>query len=76
MLVVAVLGQVDGGAVPLVSPVLAVSKVITDQLRVDTGPVITAELARLLHGKVKVEGSVDLAGVRAVEVEEVPRMKT
>ena len=43
-------------AVLLVHVVLAVIEVVADQLGVNTRPVITAELARLLHLEVEVEG--------------------
>ena len=45
----------EKGAVGLVSSILTVREVVTDQLGVNTGPVLTAELARLLHLTVEVE---------------------
>ena len=43
------------GAVGLISSILTVREVVTDQLGVNTGPVITAEVSRLLHFTVEVE---------------------
>ena len=40
---------------PLVTAVLALGVVVAPQLTVQTGPVITAELTRLLHSAVKVQ---------------------
>ena len=43
------------GAVGLISLIIAVREVVADQLGVNTGSVITAEVSRLLHLTVKVE---------------------
>ena len=45
----------EKGAVGLISSILTVREVVTDQLGVNTGSVITAEVPRLLHLTVEVE---------------------
>ena len=45
----------EKGAVGLISSILTVREVVTDQLGVNTGSVITTEVTRLLHFTVKVE---------------------
>ena len=45
----------EKGAVGLVSSILTVREVVTDQLGVNTGSVITTEMSRLLHLTVEVE---------------------
>ena len=56
----------------LVSFICAVILSITDVLRLETGALVTAEVARLLLMKVEVESPPGLAGVCAGGVQEVP----
>ena len=64
-------------AVPLVCFVPAVDFVVTDQLGVHTGAVVTTEVTRLLHGQVEVERSVlRLSEVRAVVCRDCPQVLT
>ena len=55
MLLVARGRRDEKGAVSLVSSILTVREVVTDQLGVNAGSVITAEMSRLLHLTVEVE---------------------
>ena len=72
----------EGGAVPLVTAVLAVREDITDQGGGDAGgSVFTAEVSWLLHVWVEVESPVGhlvpwLPGVGAVRGQEIPRVNT
>ena len=62
-------------AVPLVRFVPAVDLVVTDQLGVHTGAVVTTEVTGLLHCQVEVERSVlRLSGVRAVVCRDGPQV--
>ena len=62
-------------AVPLVCFVPAVDLVVTDQLGVHTGAVVTTEVTGLLHCQVEVERSVlRLSGVRAVVCRDCPQV--
>ena len=60
-------GRLDEkGAVGLVSPILAVREVVTDQLGVNTGSVLTTEVSRLLHLTVEVELTISTAIIQEI----------
>ena len=63
---VIVAGWNEKGAVGLISSILTVREVVTDQLGVNTGSVITTEVSRLLHFTVEVE--VEISTTLVLEI--------
>ena len=55
--------KIDEGTVILVTSIVTVREVVTDQLGVKTGPVIAAEVSGLLHVQVEVESAGLLAWI-------------
>ena len=71
----------EGGAGPLVALVLTVREEITDEGGGDAGPVITTEVAGLLHVRVEVQSSVAhllpwIPLVSADRAREIPAVKS
>ena len=63
-------------AVSFILPMMTVLEVVTDQLRVNTRAIITAEVTRLRDLKVKVERPELDTDISAVAVQKIPMVET